>query len=278
MEVSRLAIHYAGAAELVPLTQAWATDPTTISLTVTDPATTTTTYTYAAAQITRASTGSYLKAIPSTIPGRWTGVWTATGAISDVAEQVWSVEPTGGPLVGLAEAKDQLSAVSTINDDQFRLLLEVASQACEDYTGRTWRATTWTESYDGGQEAIVLRHQPVISVTSVSEWAGPVMAGNWFADYHAGILYRGTMFYSYRWMPGRQNVTVTYVTGPPNGIVPSPVRQGVKVLLAHLWDTQRGGANMPRQIGSEQVWDVRRGFSIPNAVREHWDPYRLPAF
>lgn len=57
------------------------TDPTTITLEVTDPTGTETAYTYAAAQITKAATGNFTKEITGSISGYWKYCFIGAGAV-----------------------------------------------------------------------------------------------------------------------------------------------------------------------------------------------------
>lgn len=74
-----------------------ATDPTTVTLVVTDPAGVPDTFTQAGGDFTHTpATGAYSINIPctSTVPGVWTAVWIGTGAASDVATVTWTTVPT----------------------------------------------------------------------------------------------------------------------------------------------------------------------------------------
>jgi hypothetical protein len=86
-------VFFQGASELATLTNTFTvtiggivtpTDPTTITLAVTDPVGTVTTYSFAGATITRTGTGAYAKDIPCTLAGEWTYIWTGTGTVPDV--------------------------------------------------------------------------------------------------------------------------------------------------------------------------------------------------
>jgi len=57
------------------------TDPTTITLTVTDPSANQDVYTYALGQVTRSSAGVYYKDIPLDENGRWYDTWVGTGTV-----------------------------------------------------------------------------------------------------------------------------------------------------------------------------------------------------
>jgi hypothetical protein len=71
-----------------------ATDPTTVTLDVTDPLGTKTTYTYAAS-ITKDSTGVYHKDVPATSVGEWQYRWVGVGVVDAVAQSRFAVRRTG---------------------------------------------------------------------------------------------------------------------------------------------------------------------------------------
>lgn len=224
--------------------------------------------------ITNPSTGTYLAYFTPTQAGRHVWYATTTAPATVTTPDAFNVGAvTDGPLVGLADIREFLGSSTTTTDSQ---LVELALQ-CSDYaelsTGRVWRRTTFTESYDGGRESIVLAQTPVLSITSVVESGTTAPAGTWFTNAF-GVLYRGTSQWRMNWLPGRQNVVVTYVAGPAAGIVPSGIIDGVKELVRHKWDPRRGGTNLPRQAGADSVWDPRLGFNIPRRVDECWAPYR----
>lgn len=68
-----------------------ATDPTTITLTITDPSLNAASYTYALSQVTKSSTGIYYKDISVDEAGLWRYKWAGTGACESVEEGVFYV-------------------------------------------------------------------------------------------------------------------------------------------------------------------------------------------
>jgi len=120
-----------------------ATDPTTISLTVTDPTGTATTYTYAASQITKTGTGVYTKDIACSIDGTWTFEWTGTGAVADVTAGTWEVHETSlGRLYCTVDAlKSRFSDTRTTDDLEYHAACFAASRALEQYCQRTFYRT-----------------------------------------------------------------------------------------------------------------------------------------
>jgi hypothetical protein len=252
-----------------------AADPTTLTLTITLPDGTTKVGTWPAAggdtlTITRASAGNFSCTFITTLPGRHTARWVAVGGGTDKAHvDAWNVAAsTAIPLISLADIREQCRASSTAADEELRWYGLVASRMAEDHT-QIWRRTTLTETFDGGRRFLRLR-RPVVSVTLVVEGGTTVTSTGWVLNAPRGKLYRGTTSGAWCWADGVQNVTVTYVAGVSDGIVPEGVLQGVRLETQHLWDSQRGGSNLPRQAGADFSIDPRTGFSIPNRVLELW--------
>lgn len=95
------------------------TDPTAVTLAVTDPLGTTTSYTYPTpATITRVSAGVYTKNIVADSPGVWRFVWTGTGTAADLQDSSFTVyTPADNRLYGsLEEIKGRLSITDTTDD------------------------------------------------------------------------------------------------------------------------------------------------------------------
>lgn len=72
-----------------------ATDPTAVTLVVTDPSGNTDTYTYAASQITRDGTGSYSKDVTVDEAGEWVAVWTGSGTVAATGTTRFAVRRAG---------------------------------------------------------------------------------------------------------------------------------------------------------------------------------------
>jgi hypothetical protein len=116
-------VFYESASELATLTNTFSvlgapTDPTAISLVVTDPTGAATTYTFALAEITKTGTGIYTKDIACTVAGEWQAVWTGTGAASDAQAVTWTVWETSlGHLYATVDALKSRLGITHANDD-----------------------------------------------------------------------------------------------------------------------------------------------------------------
>lgn len=148
-------VFFASASELATLGNTFsvggvATDPTTVSLAVTDPTGTATTYTYAAAQITRSSAGVYTKDVSCPTAGEWAYVWTGTGTASDVTAGSWTVQSTDlGHLYITPQAlrsRIGIAATDTSQDLEIHAACFSASRQLEDICDRTFYRTLSTEA------------------------------------------------------------------------------------------------------------------------------------
>lgn len=144
-------VFFSGSNELATLTNTFtiagvATDPTTITLEVTDPTGTTTTYTHAGATITKTGTGVYTKDVPCTAAGIWRYVWTGTGAASDVVAGTWTVTSTAlGDLYVTPETlKSRTGITDSYDDAEMWTACRAVSRWIDDHCDRVFarRAVT----------------------------------------------------------------------------------------------------------------------------------------
>jgi hypothetical protein len=70
------------------------------------------------------------------------------------------------------------------------------------------------------------------------------------------------------------NVSITYVAGYVNP--PMSAKQGVLVIIKHLWETQRGAMNvMGRVLGGDELYSTPT-YSLPRRAMELLDPTSFP--
>jgi hypothetical protein len=144
---------FAATSELSTLTHTFLvgaapTDPTTVTLGVTDPTGTTTTYTYAGATITKTGTGAYSKTVPCGLAGTWQYVWTATGTVVDTIAGTWFVEETTlGHLYCTPESlKNRFGITDTTDDYEIHAACWASSRSLENYCKRVFWTTSIAEA------------------------------------------------------------------------------------------------------------------------------------
>lgn len=250
-------VFYEHASELATVSNTFtvdgaATDPTTISLIVTDPDGDATTYTYADEQITKVSTGVYRKDISCATAGRWQAVWVGTGAASDVAVLTWDVFDTDqGALYCTIEALKSrvgLAATDVADDLELRLAVESVSREIDDWCRQRFDRVEATRTFaaDGLYDVTV---GALVSVTALkTDVAGDgTFEATWDAgDYqlrptdvahhaetrpYTAIRAIGTRLFPCHTGIGRDDrVQIEGVFGWPQ--VPAAVRQAA-LILAH---------------------------------------------
>lgn len=286
-----LSLSVVGADGVTPVT------PATCTISIVQPDGTPVTLTLAGGDISSPATGQCIAFWTPTQIGwhQWSGA--STGPVTARPPDSFTVvgataSATAAPLVSLAEVREHLRIASTAEDASLLRVALVATEICEGSSGtnRIWRRHTFTETFSGGghywrhdprwrqrRDPLRLGKFPPISVSSVVESGITLTPGtDYTLETATGLLFRGLSPWFGPWGWGEQNIVVTYAAGS-TGAIPEVVRQGVLELTKHLWDTRRGGSNLPRQSGSDDSWDPRMGYTIPRRVEELWAPHTVPS-
>lgn len=174
-----------------------------------------------------------------------TTTWAQTDANDD------GTVVTAGTLVSLGDVKSYLNystpTVAGADDAELSNLLAAASDWIEREVGPI-TPTGYTELYDGwsGSSDLMLRHSPVISITSVTEqWStggahvlpasvfGPGVDG-YQLDAEIGLLVRVFQGnWPRTWFPGSMNVQVVYTAGYQ--VTPPLLQLACLELVGHWW-------------------------------------------
>ena len=115
------------------------TDPTAVTLTITDPTGATST-----PAVAHVSTGMYSANIACTIAGIWTYLWEGTGTASDAQAGTWTVQFTllNQMYCSVEELKSRLNIGDTADDFELILAVQAASRSVDEVCGRYfWRGT-----------------------------------------------------------------------------------------------------------------------------------------
>lgn len=196
----------------------------------------------------------------------WRMVTTVpTTAYADVFD-VQAAAPDS--IVSLAEARAQLNMgpTETSDDDELRGFIAAATRAVERELGRTVVRRTYTDRFTlyGPTTQLLLPHVPLLSLTSVVSADGATTwdTANLRADTDTGY--------------------VTVVSGPPFtgtvdvvsqaglAVIPDDYRLAGKIIVQHLWETQRG--TMGVQLGGDgEPYMPGRGYAIPRRAQELLD-------
>jgi uncharacterized phiE125 gp8 family phage protein len=208
--------------------------------------------------------------------GHYQYALTTTGTGAGVSFGEFDVfDPFETSVLSLQDAKDQLNITTTTSDTEIASWIATIESALERYTGGPLvnRQVTERAEMMSNQTVILVRQRPLVSVVSITSASGSAIdiSGGLDIDTNAGTVRRklGLPFYGpfFTWMPV---VTVTYVAGWGTA-VPAAFGSAARIILAHLWESQRGPASLPGLGGGDMVTPPGFGFAIPNMAAELLD-------
>jgi len=197
-------------------------------------------------------------------------VWRlVTSGPTTAYADVFDVQPAApDSIVSLAEARAHLNMQpgETSDDDELRGYIAAATRAVERQLGRTVVRRTVTDRFhlSGADRQVLLRTVPVLSLTSVvsADTSTTWNVSDLEPDVESGLV---TVVSG----PALTGVVdITYQAGM--AIIPDDFRLAGKIIIGHLWETQRGAMGV--QLGGEnEPWMPGRGFAIPRRALELLD-------
>ncbi len=223
------------------------------------------------------STGTYHQDIPVTdlaTTGHYQYTWTSTGTGAGVSFGEFDVfDPFETSILPLQDAKDALNIpqANTGSDTEIASYIATIKSSLERATGGPLVNRVITERAEmmSNQTVILVRQRPLVSVVSITSASGGAIdiSTGLDLDVNAGLIRRklGLPFYGpfFSWLP---QVSVVYVAGW--GVsVPAAFNTFARIVLAHLWETQRGPAVLP-MTGGETTVLPGFGFAVPNQAAE----------
>jgi hypothetical protein len=175
---------------------------------------------------------------------------------------VFDVRPADIPyIVSLQDVKEQLNMVAGASDAELRTYLEAATGVVERHLGQAVVRRQRTEEHNV-RGALILNWSPVVALVSVARVDG---SHTWdVSELHvssAGVVTSlgGSSLVGL--------VSATYVAGM--GIVPGEYGLAGRIIVQHLWETQRGSKGAVRPGGmSDSMAPAGRGYAIPNRALE----------
>lgn len=232
-------------------------DGTAVSPTVTNPPTTTGTYVY-----------DYIPTVAGRHVARW--LLTFSGGATAAYTEIVDVAPAADiGIISLADAKAHLNipATSTGDDEELRAWISATTAVVEFEVGPCLRRT-YTQRVGNGAYWM-LHTVPALAVTSVAgvlTGAATVSFADLDLDPDTGQVQRldGAAFTGGPW-------TVTYTAG--RAVIPPNVTSAAKIILKHLWETQRG-AGRPSWGGQDPDLVAGPGFAIPHRALELLRPHK----
>lgn len=237
-----------------------------------------------ATAVTNSGAGLYDTSFVPTFAGRYLYKFIATGSNASAYMDEFSVRDSSSiSIVSLDEVKQHLN-FSTDNygqDEELRRFVDAATDLSENYVGCVLgRKVITDELYDGNTDSIRLRNPRAISITSVVENSATIPAAGYALDYTGQRITRITTNsvtgpnYFGIFSPGINNIKISYVAGFINP--PAAAKQGVLEVVRHLWQTQRGAANVITRNQTGDDFMPGSTFSLPRRCMELLDQMTLP--
>lgn len=214
-------------------------DPTTVSLTVTAPGGTVTTYTYAAAEITKDSTGVYHKDLTANETGVWLYTWAGAGAVVATDAERFIVGDAPAQYATADAFRAYPHGAKHPDADLDELLQQasaVVDEVCDWGPNAFAASPTATARTFHGNGRAVLPIPPAVSISSVSIDGAAVDSAYWYGvqsrperPYQGVGLTAGLTF-----TRDVRNVVVTAVWGfslyPPVGIEHATIMQAAELI------------------------------------------------
>ena len=215
-----------------------------------------------------ATTGKYVYDLtPSVQEGDHVGLWTftmATGRVVKYTEVIPVTSTSPRWILSLPAAKKHLniSLDDTTDDAEIVDWLAGITPMIEEMVGACVPRTV-IDYAEGGSYVIRTSVTPVLSITSI----GPYLTSG--TSYTPALL-KVDADGRIRRLTGLPfpvgPYEITYVAG--RRPISANIVQASKLILAHLWETQRGPARLPLQGGVDTTVIPGFGYAIPNRAVE----------
>ncbi|MGX1223142.1 hypothetical protein [Streptomyces ambofaciens] len=216
--------------------------------------------------------GKYRADYVTTTPGRHSVRWVWTGpaaAYTDVFDVQEEAPPT---ILSLADARDHLNLVSTKDDGEVRFWNTATTRAVEYFVGPVVARSFTEEHHLRNARAVVLHRTPVLALTAVDSALTGAVAYNvdsLHVDRDTGEVVAVT--------GGRLAGRLRFTYRAGRTIIPANITAGARIILEHLWLTQRGnrgGLAGGGQDLSEPIPGL--GYAVPNRAIQLLESDRLP--
>ena len=180
-------------------------------------------------------------------------------------------------VISLDEGRSAVSlsgSSGTVHDSTFESWITTVSQRMDFLCGPIVQRTITDERHSGGTDAVWLKNTPVVSITSVTEYAGgtatvltaetETVAGTYRLE--NGVLYRRSGWYGSTF--GSQSVLVTYVAGryATTEDVGARFKTVAQMALRRIWDREAAAWARTPDAFSDIGDSVPRFFQVIDPV------------
>lgn len=197
--------------------------------------------------VTAASTGVYNYDYLTTQAGRHIARWVATGTAAGAYVEVFDVRPASIPyVVSLRDVKEMLNLdlTTTTYDEELRAYIEGATKAAEDHRDEIFVKRTFThQRWLYSCTSLVLPRVPVVALTAIEdiENSTSYSTSSWLVEATTGRITQANG----GGLTGL--IEFTYTAGYT--IIPGAFTLAIRMIIQHLWETQRGPMGASRFAG-----------------------------
>lgn len=215
------------------------------------------------------STGKYHVDLDLSLIGHYGLRWVTTGPGAGVKTDSLDVlDPFAAELLSLGDAKKyvQIADANTVHDEEIAGFIRALTPTIEFFVGPV-EPRTMRRNIVGGGDTFVFPVAPVLEVISLESYSVAWNLSGFVLDSETGIVQYGYGAYFPR------SVIAVFLAGRRE--VPAAINHAAKVVLGHLWETQRGRGTSglaARAATSDTTFVPGLGYSVPNRAIELLKP------
>ncbi|MFB7597257.1 hypothetical protein [Streptomyces sp. NPDC056160] len=221
------------------------------------------------------TSGTYQADYVTTLPGRHSVRWLWTQPAAAYTDVFDVQEETPPAILSLADARAHLNQRDSRDDEEIRFWNTATTRVVEYYVGPVVARTITEEHQVRRAAAVVLLHTPVLEVTAVASLltgAVPYDVAELGVDGASGEVYRLD--------GGRLSGRLRFTYRAGRTIVRPNITGAARIILEHLWRTQRAGRRGGLAGGGEDYSVTEPipglGYAVPNRALQLLEPDRLP--
>lgn len=225
---------------------------------------------------TRDSLGKYRAKLDDEILtlGHYVWRWTSAGPGAGVkTDEIDVYDPFGAEVLALADAKKYLgiAAANTVHDDEIESFIRSMTPTIEFFVGPVTPRSVRRTLIGGYQ--LVLPVVPALTLVSIAYGGTALVPADYLLDTETGTL---TLASGYGAFP-RGPLDVVWTAGRHS--VDEAIGHAAKVILDHLWETQRGRGSgsgvRQRSANADTTFVPGLGYSVPNRALEYLKPLSM---
>lgn len=213
------------------------------------------------------SPGLYQYDYLTTQAGRHAAQWLGTGTNPGAQVEVFDVVDVAPRyMISLASAKEKLRMTDDTSDEDLRGYIESATAVVERVKGEAMVRRSFTEEREVRNGRLALSWVPDVVLTSIVSIDESITwdVSGLHVNPDTGVV-SNPISGGFLQLGGR--VQITYTAG--HTVIPANCLEAARIIIKHLWQTNRGSKGTPRSGGMEDTGMVPGfAFAVPNRALE----------